>query len=308
MEHPTDKCIQREACEPESIGGAPLRVRLDRRRRLGPRLALPSDLDGLIAMTRDEVDRIARETLAADCGSTSELFGSDGVAIVRARPIGGRRYQPARALMIVSYGAGAVVACSDAHFEWAYQNLRSLRQTQLFSTACISELADRVETEHPGWELGGPHVRFLCASDTLTPEWRVDGVEVRLLQPAEFAHLYARRADLSNALGQPGPENLDRLIAAAYSDGTLVAAAGVSEDAPRLWQIGVDTIADARRRGLASLVVQRLTARLLRDGIAPYYSTLISNLISQRVARSVGYWPAWIEMEARPVRATKSTP
>ena len=253
-------------------------------------------------MTREEIDRIARETLAADCGGRSELFGSDGVAIVRSRPVGGRRYQPARALMIVAYGAGAVVACSDFHFEWAYQSLRSLRQTQLFSTACISELSSRIETEHPGWEMGGPHLRFLCASDTLKPEPRVEGVEVRLLGPAEFAHLYAQRTGLSNALGEPGPENTDRLVAAAYSDGTLVAAAGASEDAPRLWQIGVDTIAGARQRGLASLVVWQLTARLLRDGIAPYYSTLISNLISQRVAGLVGYWPAWIEMEARPIR------
>jgi len=150
--------------------------------------------------------------------------------------------------------------------------------------------------------MGGPHLRFLCASDTLKPEPRVEGVEVRLLGPAEFAHLYAQRTGLSNALGEPGPENTDRLVAAAYSDGTLVAAAGASEDAPRLWQIGVDTIAGARQRGLASLVVWQLTARLLRDGIAPYYSTLISNLISQRVAGLVGYWPAWIEMEARPIR------
>ena len=148
--------------------------------------------------------------------------------------------------------------------------------------------------------MGGPHLRFLCASDTLTPERRVDGVEVRLLEPAEFAHLYARRTDLPNALGQPGPENVDRLVAAAYCDDILVAAAGASDDAPRFWQIGVDTTAGARQRGLASLVVWHLTARLLRDGIAPYYSTLISNLISQRVARRVGYWPAWIEMEARP--------
>jgi hypothetical protein len=252
-------------------------------------------------VTKREVDRITRETLAADCGCAPELFGSEGVAIIHTRPRGGRRYQPARELMIAAYGAGAVVACSDAHFEWAYENLGSLRQTQLFSTACISELSSRVESEHPGWEMGGPHLRFLCASDTLTPEPRVDGVEVRLLEPAEFAHLYARRTGLSNALGEPGSENVDRLVAAAYRDGTLVAAAGASEDAPRLWQIGVDTIAGARRRGLASLVVWQLTARLLRDGIAPYYSTLISNLISQRVARSVGYWPAWIEMEARPI-------
>jgi hypothetical protein len=252
-------------------------------------------------MTRREVDKIARETLAADCGCSAELLGSQGVAIIHASPRGGRRYQPARALMIVAYGAGAVVACSDAHFEWASENLGSLRQTQLFSTACISELSGRVEREHPGWELGGPHLRFLCASDTLTPEPRVDGIEVYLMEPAEFAHLYAQRSDLSNALGQPGPENADRLVAAAYSEGTLVAAAGASEDAPGLWQIGVDTIAGVRQRGLASLVVWNLTARLLRDGIAPYYSTLISNLISQRVARSVGYWPAWLEMEARPI-------
>jgi hypothetical protein len=250
-------------------------------------------------MTKEQVDRIARETLAADCGCSPELFGPKGVSVVRSVPSGGRRYRPARVLMIAAYGQGAVVACSDAHLEWAHHNLGSLRQTQLFSTACISELSNRIESEHPGWELGGPHLRFLCASDSLMPEPRLDGVDVRLLQPDEFAHLYAGRADLSNALGSPGVENADRLLAAAYGEGALLAAAGASQDALRLWQIGVDTIAGARRRGLAALVVWQLTARLLGDGIAPYYSTLISNVVSQRVAQRVGYWPAWIEMEAR---------
>jgi hypothetical protein len=74
-------------------------------------------------VTKREVDRIARETLAADCGCATELLGSQSVAIIHASPRGGRRYQPARALMITAYGAGAVVACSDAHFEWAYENL-----------------------------------------------------------------------------------------------------------------------------------------------------------------------------------------
>jgi hypothetical protein len=253
-------------------------------------------------MTRAEVDRIARETLAADCGCPPELFGSQGVSTVRSRPAGGRRYQPARELMIAAYGGGAVIACSDAHFKWTQETLGSLRQTQLFSTACISEISARIEREHPGWELGGPHLRFLCASDTLVPEPYIDGVKVRLLEPAEFAGLYARRTELSNALGQPGPANADRLLAAAYHDGSLVAAAGASADASRLWDIGVDKIPDARRRGLAHLVVWHLTSRLLSDGIAPRYSTLIANVVSQRVARVVGYWPAWIEMEARPVR------
>jgi len=253
-------------------------------------------------MTKEQVDRIARETLAADCGCAPELFGSERVSVVRSLPSGGRRYQPARALMVAAYGQGAVVACSDGHFEWARQNFGHLRQTQLFSTACISELSSRVESEHPGWELGGPHLRFLCSSDSLVPEPHLDGADVRLLQPAESAHLYARRADLSNTLGSAGGENADRLLAAAYGEGELLATAGASEDAPRLWQIGVDTIGGARRRGLAALVVWQLSARLLRDGIAPYYSTLISNVVSQRVAQRVGYWPAWLEMEARPIR------
>jgi hypothetical protein len=258
-------------------------------------------------MNREEVDRVARETLAADCGCAPELFGADGVAIVRSQPSGGRRYHPAQELMIAAYGASAVVACSVAHFKWAQDALGSLRQTQLFSTACVSEISNRIEHEHPGWELGGPHLRFLCASDTLATEPSLDGIEVHLLAPAEFAKLYARRAELSNALGEPGTENSDRLVAAAYRDGALLAAAGASEDAPALWQIGVDTLTDARRRGLASLVVWHLTARLLRDGIAAYYSTLIANVVSQRVARVVGYWPAWIEMEARPNRRVSAT-
>jgi hypothetical protein len=257
---------------------------------------------GRIAMTRDEVDRIARETLAADCGCAPELFGSEGVSIIRSRPAGGRRHWPARALMVVAYGAGAVVACSDVHLGWAVENLVSLRRDQLFSTACIAAISGRIKSEYPSWELGGPHLRFLCASETLALEPRPETVDVRLQAPAEFARLYSRRADLPNVLGQPGPENTDRLVAAAYRGDVLLAAAGASEDAPRLWQIGVDTMVADRKRGLARLVVSQLTARLLSDGIAPYYSTLISNVVSQRVARAVGYWPAWIEMEARPVR------
>jgi hypothetical protein len=37
-------------------------------------------------VTKREVDRITRETLAADCGCAPELFGSEGVAIIHTRP------------------------------------------------------------------------------------------------------------------------------------------------------------------------------------------------------------------------------
>jgi|SRR5579862_624937 len=202
-----------------------------------------------MAMTKGQVDRIARETLAADCGCLPELLGSEQVAIVHSSTRGGRRYQPARELMIAAYGAGALIACSDAYFKWAQETLGSLRPTQLFSTACISEISSRIGRQYPSWELGGPHLRFLCATETLVAEPHVDGVEVRILARAEFAQLYSRRAELSNALGEPGAENTDQLLAAAYRDDELVAGRGsVGRRATPLaaWS-GHDSLCEAAR-------------------------------------------------------------
>lgn len=106
-------------------------------------------------MTREEVDRIARETLAADCGCAPELFGAEGVAIIRASPSGGRRYQPARALMVAAYGAGAIIAASDAHFQWTQENLATLRRDQLFSAACIAAISNRIEANIQGGSWAG---------------------------------------------------------------------------------------------------------------------------------------------------------
>jgi len=202
--------------------------------------------------------------------------------------------------MIASYGAGAVVAASDQHFDWAQKELGTLRATQLFSARGIGFIASRIANEHPGWELGGPHLRFLCCSETLRDASPPSGVKVRLLSPPEFKDLYERR-DLPNVLSRPDAQNTDRIVAGAYRGGSLVAAAGASEDAPGFWQIGVDTLPVARRSGAATLVVSILTAHLLNNQIAPYYSTLIANVTSQPLAGAVGYWPAWLEMEARPI-------
>src|SRR5215469_11063222 len=142
-------------------------------------------------MKREEVDQIARDTLAADCGCNANLFRSAQVAVVASRPSGGRRYQPGGTLMIVGYGAGAVIAASEKHFQWAQQELATLGPNQLFSAPGISSVANRLSAKDPGWELGGPCLRFLCSHETLTPLVPQDEeIEVRLLAPPEFSNLY----------------------------------------------------------------------------------------------------------------------
>jgi hypothetical protein len=85
--------------------------------------------------------------------------------------------------MIAEYGAGAVIAAADQHFDWAKKELATLRSTRLFSARGISFISSRIESEHPGWKPGGPHLRFLCCDETLkaaTPRRKSKCVSSRL--------------------------------------------------------------------------------------------------------------------------------
>jgi predicted GNAT family acetyltransferase len=75
--------------------------------------------------------------------------------------------------------------------------------------------------------------------------------------------------------------------------------AGASADCEELWQIGVDVVEGQRGRGIGRAIVGRLTAEVLARGRVPYYSTVVSNLRSSRLALGLGYRLAWVELYAR---------
>jgi len=92
----------------------------------------------------------------------------------------------------------------------------------------------------------------------------------------------------------------DVLAAAGYAGGKLAGIAGASNDAERMFQIGIDVVPEFRQQGIASALVRALAEEILGRNIIPYYSCAWSNIPSQNTAKAAGFRPAWVELASRP--------
>jgi GNAT superfamily N-acetyltransferase len=86
----------------------------------------------------------------------------------------------------------------------------------------------------------------------------------------------------------------DALVVYAEHGGQIAGMAGASADCESMWQIGIDVLPPFRGLGLASCLVSRLAAMILKRGILPFYCTGSSNIPSQLVAFRSGFAPAWM--------------
>ncbi len=86
----------------------------------------------------------------------------------------------------------------------------------------------------------------------------------------------------------------DALVVYAEHGGQIAGMAGASADCESMWQIGIDVLPPYRGLGLASCLVSRLAALILKRGIVPFYCTGSSNIPSQLVAYRSGFAPAWM--------------
>ncbi len=121
--------------------------------------------------------------------------------------------------------------------------------------------------------------------------------EMRLLHPADFAHLYT--PEWGNAILAERRE-LDMLALGAYDGERLVALAGCSADCADMWQIGIDVLPEYRQRGIASALTSNLAVEILERGKVPFYCCAWANIPSARNAARSGFVPAWTELTLKP--------
>ena len=94
----------------------------------------------------------------------------------------------------------------------------------------------------------------------------------------------------------------DTVAVAFFDRGMPQAIAGCTNDADRLWQIGIDVTPEYRRRGLGSELVTALKSEVEKLGVCPFYCCAWSNVPSQRTAVKSGFAPEWAEVFASPVK------
>jgi len=91
------------------------------------------------------------------------------------------------------------------------------------------------------------------------------------------------------------------LAIGAYDGGNLIGMAGVSADCDTMYQIGIDVLPAYRKKGIAKALVSRITQETFRLGKVPFYCAAWSNLPSVKTALACGFYPAWVELTAKPV-------
>ncbi len=102
----------------------------------------------------------------------------------------------------------------------------------------------------------------------------------------------------SNALCKDRKE-LDRLAFCAYDGDELIGMAGASADCEDMWQIGIDVLPKARKKGVGASLVSALALEILARGKVPFYCCAWSNIPSARTAFASGFVPAWVECTAK---------
>ena len=250
-------------------------------------------------LTKKEMLRIAVEQSARDFGCSPEDFEADGNRFLVSKPTTGARVYCSRPVLfdMATYGRNTVAAGREDLVEAARELFGDLAQPhELFGPEKLAGL-DRLLRER-GAKIGFAS-HFFLPDPALSPAFADSSpLSVRLLGPEEFAPFYV--PEFSNALSAKRPE-LDRLACAAYDEERAVALAGISEDCPAMWQIGIDVIPEYRGRGIGPYLVHRLTREVLAVGRLPFYGAAWANVRSLKTAERAGYRPAWTQISAVPL-------
>jgi GNAT superfamily N-acetyltransferase len=252
-------------------------------------------------MDRRTALEIVHATLAADCACQVSDLMSSGLTVVEAREVVGRRRFAFidKPFILMTIGNGVVVACNAERMMWAELNLFGMTRDEAFSITTLALISEYVGRERQ--VLGGPHLKYICASDTFRPVRDPAGFTIEMYGRERMAEVYKFGGyyhALNYRLDDPCP---DMIAVIAWRDERMVGVAGVSADSDELWQIGIEIAPAYQGIGLGKALVSRATEAALALEKVPYYATHLTNMASGNTARSVGYQLAWSDVYARNV-------
>ncbi len=249
-------------------------------------------------MDNKTVWQTAKNQLALDLGCDVSLLddGANHVVLWRDDP-GRRRYSADTPMLEVAVWNGKLVAaCGEALLPWAQTYFPTRKAEWLFMPRFIREIEGALAPL--GYELGNASHFYLPAlpwpeAKPLSP--------VRWYEAAELPQFQndPRWTD-ALAFGEFSPDVL--AVAAVDDSGRPIAMAACSQDGEKLWQIGINVQPEHRGKGLAANLTALLKDEILRRGAVPFYGTAESHIVSQNVARSAGFRPAFAYLFARPQR------
>ncbi|PWM70154.1 MAG: GNAT family N-acetyltransferase [Bacillota bacterium] len=239
--------------------------------------------------------RAAMEQSAADSGCMAEDFlKSEPVAVLSKKNDGARRYLDLPFFCdLTSYGNNVVASAAEEFLPHVRAYLEKYPAAHCFETPNMRALESALNAFGMGVCFMAEYFLPSVNMPFIAPPF-----ETRVLEKERLNGLYL--PEWSNALCEKR-RSLDMLAVGAYENGRLVALAGASADCETMWQIGVDVLPEARRRGAGAAIVSALAKEVFARGKIPFYCAAWSNLRSVKTALKCGFEPAWAQLTAKPL-------
>jgi len=150
---------------------------------------------------------------------------------------------------------------------------------------CLPEDRRHVAEALPEWRSELATIYRLTNSER-APEVPADAV--RLLSPSEIEAMNHAPAELKEELVAATKRSP---VAAACVEQLPVSFCYAGSRTESLWDISIDTLAEYRNHGYAALCVSFLIEYFRRQGLAPVWGAVESNIPSMRLAAKLGFTP-----------------
>jgi len=250
----------------------------------------------LTVSTRTTARRIVRSLLATDFACDERDLSGEGVKVVPSEERPGRRRYPVSPdpFSMVTMGSGVVVSCGPERIDRMKSMFGPLDRDLAFSPKVLAEVVALFARENR--QVVGPCLVYACSEKDLRPAAPPAETSIEIVFEALIKDLFVYegfRHALSYRHDSPRPE---KLAAVARTNGEIVGIAAASVDCESMWQIGVDFLESARGRNIGRALVSRLADSILKAGKLPYYAAAPTNVNSNNVAVSAGFWLAWTEV------------
>lgn len=244
--------------------------------------------------TKTEIINIAKKQFALDYNCKLSDFEKEGNTITENKLLEGRRIYESDGcfLKIICIWGRAIISSDEKMIPWLEGNLLKRQADWLFD--CYKfRMIDKKLREF-GHEIDDTHHYFLPnpAAVEVKPKTTIKWFEKEdILQfkgDARFDEAFVFDDNYSDILG-----------VAAFDGDNIMGMAGASEDSKTLYQIGINVIPEYRGKGIGTNLVALLKQEVLKRGKVPFYGTSESNIASNGIAVSAGFFPAWAELHSR---------
>ena len=237
-------------------------------------------------MNKNEKILSAKRRLAKIWQCDASAFDSDENIFIEAKDED--NYAKDNFFQMITFGKNAVVRGNKEFLDWVSEKFGAMPARFIMDLDNFYIIDEKLHSF--GKRLNEEDTIYLHLFPERIPEKPL-GFEYKWYNRDNIKELYEYKEFCVNALTC---SDKDMLAVAAFVDGKPVSVAACDNWWDDLWQIGIDTLPEYQRRGLALYLVKELALEIERNGKTVYYKTWSANIASTRVALGSGFYPVWV--------------